>query len=104
MAPRKSASVPKPVEDARNTFKNAGKQISADDLSILDSKQLNSLQTVFRRAMDDKQHENYTGLKDKQQKAEWLAQYILDPTDGIAKGFNTVLAFKQAKTRPSLGG
>ena len=63
---------------------------TTDLKATLSSKEMNSLQCVFRHKLNGEQSEAYSALKDKAKRLEWIAQFVMDPKQGISTGYSKV--------------
>ena len=51
---------------------------------------MNKLQGAFRSKLDADKKKNFAEV-DKTVKAEWIAQYVLDPKSGVNTGYNKLV-------------
>ena len=71
---------------AREALK--GHEINADNLMLLNKKNLNNLANNFRNTMQPQVKDEYSKLNTDAERRAGLAQYILDPQTATCQGFN----------------
>lgn len=82
---------PKVVERIRDTMPTFDRVKKWTDLAGIDPKDMNILSTQMKAAMTPDQKKAYK-TADRDAKAAWISQYLVDPKAGIVKGFNCVTA------------
>ena len=85
--------IPKPVLAARASL--GGKDVTAESLCALSKVEMNKLASSFRTSMTPAVREQYAGLKSDQDKRQWLAQYVIDPSSAKCSGRNVHSAYAQ---------
>ena len=78
--------VPKSVLAARQFI---GGDITAASILKIPTGERNKLGVAFRKALTDKQKDEYKELATDELRREWMAQWVCDPTIGKKRGFSS---------------
>ena len=94
-----SKKAPKAVMLAREALKMLNLEVTGDNLkAVLNPKELNVLATAIRSSMSEQVKSDYKKLNTDEERRQWIAQFVLDPTISTTEGFNGTLAYKQEGT------
>ena len=94
-----SKKAPKAVMSAREALKMLNLEVTGDNLKAsLNPREFHGVATAFRSSMSEQVKSDYKKLNTDEERRQWIAQFVLDPTISITEGFNKTEAYKQERT------
>lgn len=95
----KAEKVPKPVLNIRKALAEHNAEPTVENLQkFVSKKDLNNLASNLRNTMSAEAKDMYSKLSTDADRRMWLAQYVVDPKQVTARGFNRTTAFDKASS------